>query len=58
MMDQSLDVAEAMSRVPLRVHQDIILTDQRFIEGEKAEDDDHKRDIDTAPFGENNFPEF
>jgi molybdopterin-dependent oxidoreductase alpha subunit len=29
-------VAEAMSRVPLRVHQDIILTDQMFIEGEEV----------------------
>lgn len=27
-------VAEALSRVPLRVHQDIILTDQMFIDGE------------------------
>ena len=29
-------VAAAMSRVPLRVHQDIILTDQMFIEGEEV----------------------
>jgi len=29
-------VAEALSRVPLRVHQDIILTDQMFIEGEEV----------------------
>jgi molybdopterin-dependent oxidoreductase alpha subunit len=29
-------VADAMSRVPLRVHQDIILTDQMFIEGDEV----------------------
>jgi molybdopterin-dependent oxidoreductase alpha subunit len=29
-------VAECMERVPLRVHQDIILTDQMFIEGEEV----------------------
>ena len=29
-------VTEAMSRVPLRVHQDIILTDQMFIDSEEA----------------------
>ena len=29
-------VAEAMSKVPLRIHQDIILTDQMFVEGDEV----------------------